>query len=276
MQILDGVDCEVPESSDRLETLRGSIPGDVEAAQVSAFFRLLGDPHRVRVLFSLIEAGELNVGSIASVVGASEAKVSQALRLLRSAGLVASRREGRSIFYRVTDSKVRLILDLSSLRGEQIRSTVGSVELISIAAKKRDPMLSAESVEAVVGMGLVGDRNVYREGRQVSVQTRAELDIAQEQLGRPIRSDLTRRNITLDTGRLPRNPGERLVVGDVELEVHSDAPPCEVMTEAFGEGALEALTGRAGVHCRVISGGTINVGDSLYILEADSGATDDD
>lgn len=270
------LDCEVATDRDRLEAIRAVVAGPVEASNISGLFRLLGDPHRLRVLSALIESGELRVSSIASVVDASEQKVSQALRLLRSAGLVTSRREGRSILYRISDPQVRLILGLSR---EQARSTgglapLGFVEVIATAAAKGAEMEVSDHADAVAGMGLVGDRNSYRTGRQVSVQSRSELDVAQERLGSPIRSELTRRNITIDQGELPNEPGSRILMGEVELEVHSEAPPCVVMTEAFGPDAIDALTGLSGVHCLVVSTGEIVLGDPVRLLTTDQSDTE--
>lgn len=84
-----------------------------EAGALAELFRLLGDPTRVRILYALLEAGELCVCDIAAVVDTSETKVSQAMRLLRAAGVVRNRRDGRNIFYRLDDAHVRLVLDLS-------------------------------------------------------------------------------------------------------------------------------------------------------------------
>jgi len=84
-----------------------------EAGALAEMFRLLGDPTRVRILFALLEAGELCVCDIAAVVETSETKVSQAMRLLRGAGVVRNRRDGRNIFYRLDDAHVRMVLDLS-------------------------------------------------------------------------------------------------------------------------------------------------------------------
>ncbi len=87
---------------------------DVDAADdLASLFRLLGDPTRVRILFALLEAGELCVHDVATVVGTSETKVSQAMRLLRNAGVVRNRREGRNIIYRLDDAHVRMLLDIS-------------------------------------------------------------------------------------------------------------------------------------------------------------------
>ncbi len=97
----------------RVEDVAASlIDGDV-AGDLAEMFRLLGDPTRVRILFALLEAGELCVCDIAEVVETTDTKVSQAMRLLRSAGVVRNRRDGRNIFYRLDDGHVRMLLDLS-------------------------------------------------------------------------------------------------------------------------------------------------------------------
>lgn len=84
-----------------------------EAVHLAEMFRLLGDPTRVRILYALLEAGELCVCDIAAVVDTNETKVSQAMRLLRAAGVVRNRRDGRNVFYRLDDSHIRMLLDVS-------------------------------------------------------------------------------------------------------------------------------------------------------------------
>lgn len=87
--------------------------GHDDAQDLAALFRLLGDPTRVRILHALLRAGELRVSDIAAAVDAPETKVSQALRLLRNAGAVRNRRDGRRIFYRLDDDHVRDLLVVS-------------------------------------------------------------------------------------------------------------------------------------------------------------------
>jgi len=101
------------ESTLQVDVVSAALPNTDEAADLAEMFRLLGDPTRVRILFALLEAGELCVCDVAAVVDTTETKVSQAMRLLRSAGVVRNRREGRKIFYRLDDAHVRLLLDLS-------------------------------------------------------------------------------------------------------------------------------------------------------------------
>lgn len=84
-----------------------------EGEQIADLFKLLGDPNRTRVLYALRQAGELCVGDLAETVDASETSVSHALRLLRTAGVVRNRRDGRNVYYRLDDDHVRMLLDLS-------------------------------------------------------------------------------------------------------------------------------------------------------------------
>lgn len=84
-----------------------------EATELAEGFKLLGEPTRVRILYALLEHGEMNVGDLARTVATSETTVSHAMRLLRTAAIVRNRREGRSIYYRLDDDHVRQLLDLS-------------------------------------------------------------------------------------------------------------------------------------------------------------------
>lgn len=109
---LDGCPVRSVDAS-RVASVAESLISSDEAADLADLFRLLGDPTRVRILFALLEAGELCVCDIAAVVDTSETKISQALRLLRGAGVVRNRRDGRNVFYRLHDAHVRMVLDLS-------------------------------------------------------------------------------------------------------------------------------------------------------------------
>jgi ArsR family transcriptional regulator, lead/cadmium/zinc/bismuth-responsive transcriptional repressor len=85
----------------------------VDPGRVAELFRLLGDHTRTSILYALLEAGELSVGELAAAVGASETSASHALRLLRTARVVRSRRDGRAVFYSLQDPHVRMLLELA-------------------------------------------------------------------------------------------------------------------------------------------------------------------
>ncbi len=96
----------------RVAAARDRIIGLDEAAALAEQFRLLGDPTRARILYALLEVGELCVCDLAATVEVPETSVSHALRLLRTAGIVRNRRDGRMIHYSLADAHVRVLLDL--------------------------------------------------------------------------------------------------------------------------------------------------------------------
>lgn len=98
---------------ERVALARAAAPTQDEAIALAGLFKLLGDPGRIRILYGLLETGELCVCDIAAVAGMPETSVSQALRLLRTAGVVIGRRAGRMVFYRLADEHVRMLLELS-------------------------------------------------------------------------------------------------------------------------------------------------------------------
>lgn len=99
--------------AERAEAARGGVVGTSEAGRLADLFRLLGDPTRVRVLSALASAGELCVSDLAGVVGVPESSVSHGLRLLRAAGVVRNRRDGRVVRYALDDAHVGHLLELS-------------------------------------------------------------------------------------------------------------------------------------------------------------------
>ena len=98
---------------ERVDLARERALGQDELTSLAQLFRLLGDPTRVRLLYALLEVGEMCVSDLAAAVDAQESTVSQALRLLRASGAVVGRRDGRLVFYRLADAHVRMLLDLS-------------------------------------------------------------------------------------------------------------------------------------------------------------------
>ena len=106
--------CVVPQvHPESVALVRSRAPRPAEVAAVASMFKLLGDPTRARILYALLEAGELCVCDIAAATDTAESTVSAALRLLRTAGVATGRRDGRMVYYRLADDHVRSLLDLS-------------------------------------------------------------------------------------------------------------------------------------------------------------------
>lgn len=88
--------------------------------RVADMLRLLGDPVRVRIVSALDAADELCVGDLALALDVSDSSVSHALRLLRTAGIVTNRREGRVIWYRLIDRRAARILHATTASEEDL------------------------------------------------------------------------------------------------------------------------------------------------------------
>lgn len=79
-----------------------SILNEHLAAHVAELFRAFSDTRRVRIVSALL-SGEMNIGTLAEVVGISESAVSHHMRGLRQMHLVQSRRDGKEVYYRIDD-----------------------------------------------------------------------------------------------------------------------------------------------------------------------------
>ncbi len=139
------------------------------------------------------------------------------------------------------------------------------IAAIHIAPGRRLPVKSVDAVAAEAGRGLVGDRYHGTKHRHVTLQSREQLDDAAERYGRDIDSAGTRRNVTVDEGVIPTKPGTRLTIGDVELEVIRMSAPCRILDDEIGPGAMRALSQRTGSVCRLLTSGTIRVGDEVRV-----------
>ena len=76
------------------------------------FFRILGHPVRVRTL-ELLRDGERTVGDLQVALGLDSSGTSQHLGLLRKHGVLESRREGTSVYYRVKDPRTFQLLEVA-------------------------------------------------------------------------------------------------------------------------------------------------------------------
>jgi ArsR family transcriptional regulator len=82
-----------------------------KAAKASEFLKALGNPHRLMILCELLE-GERSVGELEAAVGLRQSALSQHLARLRQERLVATRREGQTIRYRLADPAVAKTMSL--------------------------------------------------------------------------------------------------------------------------------------------------------------------
>ena len=84
--------------------------GEAEALAIAELMQALAAPSRVRLLYALRD-GEAGVNELAERAGVTPSAASQQLRILRHLRFVATRRDGRSILYRLHDGHVGALLD---------------------------------------------------------------------------------------------------------------------------------------------------------------------
>lgn len=151
-----------------------------------------------------------------------------------------------------------------------VSAPLSRVVALHVAKGSRLPMRAVDRVDVEAGRGLVGDRYHGSRHRHVTIQSLEELAEAERRHGAPIAPGLTRRNVTISAGAIPRKPGHRWSVGPIELEVVRDAAPCKLLEDALGRDARLALSRRAGVVCRVLTSGPLVVGDRVCFAASDA------
>ena len=85
------------------------LPAPEELSEISVFFKALGDPTRLKILYALFN-GELCVCDVSAVLAMSVSAVSHQLSVLKQARLVGHRRDGKIVYYALADEHVRRVL----------------------------------------------------------------------------------------------------------------------------------------------------------------------
>ena len=88
-----------------------------EADALSRYFRVLGDPTRLRLIAALLEQ-ERTVSELVELLGASQSKMSNHLACLRWCRFVDAERRGRSVVYRIADERIARLLGLAGILAE--------------------------------------------------------------------------------------------------------------------------------------------------------------
>jgi DNA-binding transcriptional ArsR family regulator len=95
----------------RVRRVQRALVSPDAAYTLAETFSLLGDPTRTRILHAL-SVDELCVSDLAGLLAISPSAASHQLRLLRDRRLVAVRREGKHLYYRLLDEHIRTLVDM--------------------------------------------------------------------------------------------------------------------------------------------------------------------
>ena len=102
---------EHPVSPERVAAARAGLLPAEDAGRLAGLLGMLADPVRARILFALAAARELCVGDLALALEVTEDQVSYAVKMLRLAGMVTFRKDGRMACYRLSDGFPHQLLE---------------------------------------------------------------------------------------------------------------------------------------------------------------------
>ncbi|MGI6013987.1 MAG: ArsR/SmtB family transcription factor [Oscillospiraceae bacterium] len=94
---------------DIVNAVNKKLPEEDVLYDLAELFRVFGDSTRIKILYVLFES-EMCVCDIAQLLGMKQSAISHQLKNLKQARLITSRREGKSIFYSLSDNHVRSII----------------------------------------------------------------------------------------------------------------------------------------------------------------------
>lgn len=95
---------------DIIEKVKKQMPGEEELYDLAELFKVFADSTRIKILYVLFES-EMCVCDIAQLIEMSQSAISHQLRVLKQAKLVKFRREGKTVFYSLSDDHVRTMIN---------------------------------------------------------------------------------------------------------------------------------------------------------------------
>lgn len=143
----------------------------------------------------------------------------------------------------------------------------GKVEWIGVRPARKTPMVTHDCVDAIAGLGLQGDRRCQGSAgssRQVTIISVEYLHIIARLLKQEkIDPALLRRNIVVSGINLTALRHQRFQIGEAIIEASALCHPCSRMNEILGKNGVAAMLGHGGLCAKIISGGSIAVGDNV-------------
>ena len=138
-----------------------------------------------------------------------------------------------------------------------------SVVAIHLGEPKTPELWQVDSVRAVAGKGLEGDRYFFPDGAAPGRALTLVEEENVEDVGLP--PGATRRQVTTRSVRLNDLVGKRFRVGDVECYGVELCEPCLHLQKLTRPGIVDDLVHRAGLNADILTGGVISVGDEISV-----------
>ncbi|MDD2332671.1 MAG: metalloregulator ArsR/SmtB family transcription factor [Candidatus Cloacimonetes bacterium] len=108
-------------SAEELDLIKAELPEANEIGLLSQFFKVFGDPTRLKILYFLYRA-ELCVADLSRLAEMQQPAVSQHLKTLRLSRLVKYRKEGKVVYYSLDDDHVQMVFNLALSHVRELRT----------------------------------------------------------------------------------------------------------------------------------------------------------
>lgn len=108
-----GLEVRHPSRGTRIALASRPLLSPVQAGGLQAVFKVLANDTRLRLLHAIVRAGELCVTDLSAALGMKPQAVSNQLQQLSHLGILASRRDGNNVYYRIVNACVAPLLDLA-------------------------------------------------------------------------------------------------------------------------------------------------------------------
>lgn len=99
-------------SNEETERILGLLPDDATIAKLAEFFKVFGDPSRLKLLYFLSRS-ELCVADLASLAKMEQSAVSHQLKILRLNRFVKTRKDGTVVYYSLEDMHIQSLFDVA-------------------------------------------------------------------------------------------------------------------------------------------------------------------
>lgn len=123
--------------AEHVRAVRRHVLSGGDATRIAALFSVLSDPTRLQVVHALLCAptGELCVCDLASGLGRDDTTISHQLRVLRNQQIVAMRKAGRVVYYRLIDEHIRQLLTMGVAHA---RETFNTLDLSTVRSEEQE------------------------------------------------------------------------------------------------------------------------------------------
>jgi len=145
--------------------------------------------------------------------------------------------------------------------------TPGKLTWIGLRPERKAAMIMVDEVQAIKDLGLEGDRRCTGtpgSARQITLINQEHIDVVASLLCiESIDPGLLRRNLVVSGINLIALRHQRFRIGEAEFEATAQCHPCLRMEQALGKGGVGAMLGHGGICAKIITSGSISIGDSV-------------